>query len=132
MTEGRFDHCLGGRMAVFPEQLLFEGTGIDSDPDRYQPLSRGLNYLLDLPPLADIAGIQPQGIDALLQHFQCKFVVEMYVSYDRDTTPCPYLSQSQRGIHVRDRTADDLAPGIGKPGYLGKGRLRITGIGRAH
>ena len=65
MAQGRLHHGLGSRMAVFCQELLFQGTGIDADADRHLPLSGGLHHLRHLPSFADVAGIEAQPVNPL-------------------------------------------------------------------
>lgn len=132
VAEGRLDHGLGGRVAVFLEKLLFQGTGVDADADGYQPFPGRCHHLFHLPPFTDIAGIEAQAVNSPLQHLQGEFVVEVDVGNDWDGALALDGAQGLGGCHVGDGAADDFTARSRQGVDLGQGGGRIPRIGVAH
>src|SRR5574337_942337 len=79
MAHRALDEGLGGGVAVLREYLLFERPGVDAYANRDASLFGGPD---DLPyPFlcADVAGVQPQPLDALVERGEREPPVEVYV-----------------------------------------------------
>ena len=66
MAQPAFDHALGRRAVVFLQQIFFQRPGVDADANRNFALGRGVDHFFDIFARADVAGIETQTIDALL------------------------------------------------------------------
>src|SRR5436305_469163 len=82
VTQRRFDHRFGGGGAVFLQEIFFQRSAVDSDPNRHLLRLRGAHDFDDAFVLADVSGIQAQLVDSGFERHQSKFVVEVNVGHD--------------------------------------------------
>lgn len=64
--------------------MSLQGAGVNADPDWNAFLFTGFDYCLYLVAAADIAGINPHLVDAVLNRQQRQLVVEMNIRYERN------------------------------------------------
>ena len=74
-------------------------------------LRRGLDHFFDILARADVAGIETQTVDALLDGDQRQLVIEMNVGDQRNANSLFDLAQLLRRFAHRHGTANDFATG---------------------
>jgi hypothetical protein len=122
------------------EQVLGERAGVGADPHRDPGGLGGADDELDLVGAADVARVDPDGRDALLDRLQGEAGVEVDVGDHRDRREAHDPPERLGVLGLRHRDADDLAARRGERGDLrGRGgdvvrlrrRHRLHGDGRA-
>jgi light-regulated signal transduction histidine kinase (bacteriophytochrome) len=95
-------------MPVFFEQMFFKGARVHTDTDGdVAVFARAHNFgNLVLP--ADVPGIDPETIHALLHRLERKAVVEVDIRDQRELRAFSDLAERFRRIHVRYRQPNDL------------------------
>ena len=88
--------------------------------------------LFDLRPVPDIAGIQPQAVHSALEGLESELVVKVDVGNQRYRDLTPNLREGLRRLHVRHRTANDLATGLLQSPDLGDGGFDVTSVRLGH
>src|SRR5438270_2077335 len=76
VTQRRFDHSLRRGGAVSLQEIFFQRSAVDSDPNRHLLCLRGAHDFDDALVLADVAGIQTQLVDAGFKRHHCQFVIK--------------------------------------------------------
>ena len=114
------------------QDVLFEGARVDADADGDPPRRRGPDDLADLLPRADVAGIEPQAVDARVEGGQGQPVVEVDVGDERDPALPADLPEGGGRGPVRDGQPDDLRPGLLQPADLRRRRPDVPGVGLGH
>src|SRR5690606_4910664 len=132
MVQRALDHRFRGRIPVLIEQMLFKRSGIHADSNRNAALLASLDNRFDLLAAADVAGIDSNLVDAVLDRGERKTVIEMNVRNERDMNPLLNLSDGVRGFLIVNSDAHDLAAGLFQPKNLGDRRLDIGRLRRAH
>ena len=79
MAQSTFDHAPGRRSAVLPQQVLLQRTGVDADANRNFSIGGDFHHFFHIPARADIAGIETQTVDSLLNRDQRQLVIKMNV-----------------------------------------------------
>ena len=69
---------------IFLQQIFFQRTGVDADTDRNLALRSRFDDFFDIFARADVAGIEAQTVDALLDGDQRQLVIEMDVGDQRN------------------------------------------------
>ena len=113
-------------------QILFEGTGVHADTDRDVMCSGAGNKFLNPFPSADIAGIEPDLVDPVLDRRDCETVVKMDIGNDRNVHGPPDRLDRLRAIHIVNSKADDVASCPFKRQDLRDGAFNILRVGVGH
>ena len=79
-----------------------------------------------------LPGFQTQAVDALVEGFERKLVVEVDVRNDRDGDLTLDGAESLRGLHIRHGAADNLTAHFLEAVYLRDRRLDVAGVGLRH
>ena len=82
--------------------------------------------------VADVAGVQPQAIDALIQRLQRELVVEVDIRDDGDRDLALDGAERLRSLHVGHGAADNLATRLLQPVDLVNGRLHVARVRLRH
>ena len=112
MAHGALYQRLGGHTAVLGPQLLFQRAAVDADADGDVLLAANVRHGLDLLLPADVAGVDPQGVDPPLGAHQRQLVVEVDVCDQGNSDLLLDLVYRLGSVLVRHRHPDDLASGI--------------------
>ena len=92
----------------------------------------GLDHFFDIFARADVAGVEAQAVDALLDGDQRQFVIEMDVGDQRDANFFLDLAELLGRFAHRHGTADDFAAGrFQGPDLLHRG-AHVAGVGLGH
>ena len=132
VPQSAFHQCLGGDATILGLQILFQGAAIDADADGDMPVPTGLGHRFHLLLPADVAGVDADGVDALLRTAESIAVVEMNVCYQGDMDTLLDGAHRIGGSLVGNSHPDDLAPGLLQLEDLGHSGLHIVGLGIAH
>src|SRR5262249_39089155 len=118
--------------AVFFQQVLLQRAAVDADADRYPALGGELDHLLDAPALADVAGIEPEAVHALLERDERQLVIEMDVGDERDANAALDLAELFRCLAHRNGDAHNVAARrLQGPDLVARG-ARVAGVGLRH
>ena len=98
--------------AVFGPQVLFQRAAVDANADGDVPLAAGFRHRTDPFLPADVAGVDPQGVDPPLGAHQRQLVVEVDVRDQGNIDLLLDLVHRLGSVLVRYRHPDDLASGI--------------------
>ena len=109
-----------------------QATEVNADTDGYLAGLRLANDGLDLAFVADVAGVQPQAVNAAVEGLEGKLVVEVDVGHDGDVDLALDPSQRLGRLHVGDGAPDYLAPLLLQPTYLGDRGRDVAGVGLGH
>ena len=101
-------------MTIFIQNIFWEGTGVDSDANRNSGIFCRLTYFANFPILADIAGINSQGVCAKTGGGNRQTVIKMNISDHRQGGFSYNLRQSRCRRLVRHRDPDQVTPRAGK------------------
>ena len=132
VAKGAVDH--GGRAGepVLHGEFAFEGAGIDADPHRDALVLRLPEDLLEAIHAADVARVDADLVDRMIEGGEGHLVVEMDVADERYLDPPPDLAENRGVFRLRHRDANQLAAGLLEPMDLGDGGLELMRIGRGH
>ena len=112
VAHGALYQRLGCHTAVLGPQLLFQRATVDADADRDVLLAANVRHGLDLLLPADVAGVDPQGVDPPLGAHQRQLVVEVDVCDQGNSDLLLDLVHRLGSVLVRNCHPDDLASGI--------------------
>ena len=129
---GRLDQGLGGGPAVLLVQPGVEGAGVDADADRDAPVLALAGDELDLLRLAEVAGVEPQAVDARLEGGQGHLHVEVDVGHDRHRAAGHDTGQALGGLPLVAGAAHDVGAGRLQGVDLGQGAVDVGGLGDGH
>ncbi|CDN42671.1 hypothetical protein BN871_BS_00280 [Paenibacillus sp. P22] len=132
MEERALYHRFGSRIAVLLQQMVFQGTCVDTDPNRNALVLAGFDDRFDFLAAADVAGIDADLVHPVLDRQQGKPIIEVNVGDERNMDAALDLLDRFRRFLVVDRNPDDLAAGFLQTEYLRYRRFHIRGLGRAH
>src|SRR5882672_2460703 len=129
---------VGRRVAVLVEQVLLHGAGVDADPHADAGVLGRLGHFLlaalglvveDRRLPADVAGVEADLVDALLDRFQRELVVEVDIADEGDLRRQELLDGADAlGIAlVETRDADDFAARVEHAADFLLGRLGVLG-----
>ena len=121
------DQRLGRRPAVALHQLGVEAARVDADADRQPAVLRLLGDELDVLGLADVAGVEAQGVHAGLDRGEREAVLEVDVGDDRHRRAGHDLRQALGRLLLVARAAHDVGAGRGQRVDL---RERAVDVGR--
>src|SRR5262245_17663309 len=105
------DHSLGAGAVVFLQQIFFQGASVDADANRNSALRRRPDDLFDVFARSDIAGIEAQAVDSLLNGDQGELVVEVNVGDQRNANLSFDFAELFRRFAHRHGAPRDLATG---------------------
>src|SRR5712692_11752303 len=111
MTQAAFDHPLSCGTAVFWQQILFQRAGINTDADRDVAFGSELDDFFDAPTGADVARIETQPIDALLQSDQRQLIIKVNVCNQWNTNSFFDLAELLRRLAHRHGNPYDVTIG---------------------
>ena len=126
-------HELFGLRKVFAlGDVLLKRTGIDANTNRTTRCTRGVDYRVDLGPIADIAGIDAQLGSTGLNGANGELMVKVDVRDNRHRRlGADSAKTHERGLG-RYTHAHDITAGLSQRAHLRKRRLGIGGIGAGH
>ena len=132
MVEAALHHRVGGRFAVFVQEVLFQRTRVHADADRTVVITGGFDHFFDPRFIPDVTRIDAQAGRAREGGFDAAFVVEMDVSHDRHGAFAANLFHRGRGCLVRHRNAHDVSACFGCADDLVQRGLYVMGQGIRH
>ena len=112
MLHPAFDHRIGTGFAVFVQQVLFQTTGIHTDPDGTAMIAGGGDHLFDALFIPDIARIDPQAGGTGLGALNRAAVMEMDVGDDGHRAFGDDLFQGGGTAFIGHRDAHDIGTGL--------------------
>ena len=107
MAAGTFDHgfCT---VAIGVQKLLFQGSAVDSDPDRKMLFAAFFDDGTGMRLISDIAGIDADRIGAGIGCLESEKIVEMNIRNDRNMDLRLDLGNGFGILFIENRKADDL------------------------
>ena len=132
VLHGRLDEGLRRDAAVLLENLLVEGAGVDADADRDAGLLGRLDDSLDLLLAADVARVEAQGVDALMDGLERELVVKVDVRDERHRDLAQDVAEVLRGLHVGHGETHDVATRCLQGADLGDGRFGVRRLRIRH
>ena len=132
MLHRRLDERLRRDAAVLLEDLLVEGTGVNADANRDAGLFGGLDDGPDLLLAADVARVEAQGVDALVDGLERELVVKVDVGDERHGDLAQYIAEVLGGLHVGHGEPHDIAACGLQGADLGDSRLGIRRLRIRH
>ena len=129
---GRLHQRLGRGPSVALVEIGMQRPGVDPDADGHTPVLGLGGHLLDLRLLAEIAGVEPQPLDAGRQRPERHLVVEVDVGDDRHRRAGHDVGQSLGRLLLVARAAHDVGTGRGQGVDLAEGALDVGRLGRGH
>src|SRR5512135_3381932 len=108
MAKGALNDRLGGGMPVLLEQMLFKRARVHADANRDAPVLAGADDFGDLVLPADVAGIDPEAVNALLYRRKRQTVIKVDVGNERHSRAVSDRAERSRGVFVRHGEPHDL------------------------
>ncbi len=125
MVERALDQSLGAGLAIFLEQVLFEGARVYADADRAAIGLGRIDHFAHPIGRSDIARVDAQTSRTGIGRFERAFVVEMDVRDDRYAAGADDLLQRGGAFHIGAGHADDVDARILAAADLVDRRLRV-------
>ena len=132
VAKRRGHESVGRREAVLLDQVHLQRAGVHADAAGHAGVAEGRNDLAELLLTADVAGIEPNLVNALLNRGQGVLVVEVDVGDQGDVDPLLDLPQHLGGVVVGNRNAGHLAAGLFEPIDLMHRGVDVAGVGDRH
>ena len=129
--QSRFTQGFRRRISVLRQQFPLQRATVHPDPQRNVPLTHCLHDFLDLPPSADVAGVDPDAIHDL-RRFERQPVIEMNVGDQRDRDLGSDGRERRGGFRRIHRDANNLAADLLKFVDLSDRGLYVGSVGRRH
>ncbi len=105
---------------------------VDADADGDARVPARVDHGVDLLAIGDVAGVEPDLVDARLDRLEGPLVVEVHVGDDRHAGLVEDLRQGRGVLALGHRHADDVRPGGGEPVDLGDARVDVVGVAGGH
>lgn len=132
LVQGAGDQSLRGGSAVAVQHVQVQGSGVGADANGYLPGGRLPHDRADVRRVADVAGVQPQAVDAGLQGHEPQPVGEVDVGHDRNAGIGYHGGQSTGVALVRHRHLHYVRPLGGQLVHLLKRGADVFGLGDGH
>src|SRR5512135_3620848 len=100
MPESALNDGLGSGMLILFEQAFFERTCVHSNTDWDAPVFTRVHHFGNFALSADVSGIDPEPVNALLRGFERKTIVEMDIGNQRDPRSLSDPAESFRRVPV--------------------------------
>ena len=108
MAPCTFNHRFGAGLSVFFQQAFLQRSGVDSDPDRDVAFLTAGDNRFGMGTVADVAGINADRIDSLIQTVQRKQVVEVNIGDDRYADAFLEGRNGAAVFFIQNRDSDDF------------------------
>ena len=132
VANGAFDHRGRAGESVLLDQFALQAAGVDADAHRHAALFRLADHLAEAVVAADIAGIDANFVDRMIEGRQRHLVIEMDVADERDADLLADLGQGGGVFRLGHGDADQFAAGLFEALDLCHGRRDVEGVGRRH
>ena len=109
MVQSAFHQGLRGGGAVFCQDVLFQGAGIDPNADGDVLLAAGIGHGLHPAVVPDVAGVDTDFVDASGHGLQGQLVVKVDVRHQGDGDPLFDGGDQGHSLLVGDGSPEDLA-----------------------
>ena len=132
MAQGALHQAFRRWSAVFFQQMLFRGAGVDPDADRNAVPLRAVRHQANPFFPADVAGVDPHLGDPVLHGLDGQPVVKMNVRHQRYGASVHQRPNRLRAGLVIHADPHQVAAGRGQRANLGQGRFHVPGVRIRH
>jgi hypothetical protein len=132
VAQGAIDHRGGAGEAVLHGEFAFEAAGVDADAHRNALVLRLAHNLAKAVHAANVARVQANLVDRMIEGGQGHLVIEMDIDDQRQLDAPLDLAQHRSILRLRHRDAHQLAAGLFEAMDLGDGRFDVVSIWGRH